>query len=853
MSTGVSIQTTVTGDSGDNVFFGSYQMGSYIDGKEGRDTIIYSSQRDFLMTTIDPTYFRITRIESGYYDLIRNIEILNFLDGTLYLSDSGYVRPTFKGSNGTDEFLDIPPGSNVDGGLGVDYIIYGHSADYIFDNIGNQKYQITNKINNSVDVVQNVEIFGFLDRVIFITSDGYESENVYKGGYRVGQTAAGNFYFHVADLNRDGRTDLIIGYTPAALDLNFFTIPFALIQGADGRFVEDHSFISGSRLAVHAASGGAQGDLNGDGHLDFIISSSGYDAAIPEGGVDYHPGDRSILLLSDASGKLFDSSDQLPFSRAFTMSISVGDLNKDSHADIFMANLPLPNPSTILTGNGKGDFSPIFLPKSILDTPQGASILADINRDGLADIVFGSAWYNPSRIYFQTAGGTFSDDAVLVLPDSIFSSVGAMAQDITVFDINYDGIPDILISLDAYDVSDHQAYIQILVQNVDGSFDDETQSRLIDFEYQRKPFSVTAFDVNLDGHKDIILKNFGMYDQNILLNDGVGRFNGAGHEAGFPRIPGWNLFPGLAGELYAMWVKGDGSYGIERFDGIDPKGTGPNGLETASIGAPGYNEGFYRNEYADVRNAIARGEFASGLDHYLAVGRAEGRFAFAPHTTVWGAETADRVILREGSERAYAGAGDDEIWGGTGSDYIDGGAGRDIAGFEGPFAFYETTSSTGGALTVRSLVGPGDTDTLISIERLQFSDGILAFDISGNAGQAYRLYQAAFARTPDTPGLKYQTNALDTALNLWQVAGNFIASPEFQSLYGSPATVSDAQFVTLLYNNVLGRNPEQAGYEYHMNNLAGGLSRAQLLTQFSESPENQRNVLPAIQDGIWMG
>jgi len=26
-----------------------------------------------------------------------------------------------------------------------------------------------------------------------------------------------------------------------------------------------------------------------------------------------------------------------------------------------------------------------------------------------------------------------------------------------------------------------------------------------------------------------------------------------------------------------------------------------------------------------------------------------------------------------------------------------------------------------------------------------------------------------------------------------------------------------------------------------------------LLVQFSESPENQSNVLPAIQDGIWMG
>jgi hypothetical protein len=35
--------------------------------------------------------------------------------------------------------------------------------------------------------------------------------------------------------------------------------------------------------------------------------------------------------------------------------------------------------------------------------------------------------------------------------------------------------------------------------------------------------------------------------------------------------------------------------------------------------------------------------------------------------------------------------------------------------------------------------------------------------------------------------------------------------------------------------------------------LAAGLARAQLLVQFSESPENQNNILPAIQNGIWMG
>ncbi len=47
------------------------------------------------------------------------------------------------------------------------------------------------------------------------------------------------------------------------------------------------------------------------------------------------------------------------------------------------------------------------------------------------------------------------------------------------------------------------------------------------------------------------------------------------------------------------------------------------------------------------------------------------------------------------------------------------------------------------------------TDTVIGFKRLEFNDGTLALDIDpgDTAGQAYRLYQAAFARTPDMPGV----------------------------------------------------------------------------------------------------
>ena len=79
------------------------------------------------------------------------------------------------------------------------------------------------------------------------------------------------------------------------------------------------------------------------------------------------------------------------------------------------------------------------------------------------------------------------------------------------------------------------------------------------------------------------------------------------------------------------------------------------------------------------------------------------------------------------------------------------------------------------------------TDTLSGFKRLEFDDGTFAMDIkqSETAGQAYRLYQAAFARTPDMPGVAFHMNDMETHGHaITQIAGNFIASPEFKSTYG---------------------------------------------------------------------
>ena len=106
-------------------------------------------------------------------------------------------------------------------------------------------------------------------------------------------------------------------------------------------------------------------------------------------------------------------------------------------------------------------------------------------------------------------------------------------------------------------------------------------------------------------------------------------------------------------------------------------------------------------------------------------------------------------------------------------------------------------------------------------------------------GQVYRLYGATLGRTPDAGGLKGWVEALGQGrIVLDQTAGAFVGSQEFQNVYGS---LSDAQFVTLLYNNVLGRAPSQGEVNAWMANIAAGNSREGVVLGFSESAEYQRN------------
>ena len=200
--------------------------------------------------------------------------------------------------------------------------------------------------------------------------------------------------------------------------------------------------------------------------------------------------------------------------------------------------------------------------------------------------------------------------------------------------------------------------------------------------------------------------------------------------------------------------------------------------------------------------------------------------------------------------------GNDRIAGKGGADRIDGGEGTDTVVYDGIRADYVQDLQVDGSILLTK--SNGVIDLLFGIERLDMADGDYVFDIdSDNVGFTYRIYGAAYGRTPDEGGLRYWTQVLDDldannpAIDKQDfLADQFLAAAEYTVLYGS--NPSNEDYVDAMYQNVLKRLPDQAGYDFWVGAMDGGLGRDAILVSFSESIENRINADFDYDDGIWV-
>ncbi|WP_296942362.1 DUF4214 domain-containing protein [uncultured Massilia sp.] len=222
--------------------------------------------------------------------------------------------------------------------------------------------------------------------------------------------------------------------------------------------------------------------------------------------------------------------------------------------------------------------------------------------------------------------------------------------------------------------------------------------------------------------------------------------------------------------------------------------------------------------------------------------------------TVRAGAGADRITLKGGGGLlgVDAGDGDDVIVLAGGAHAVDGGSGLDIARLAVARAAVNVTAlkSAGGVTTGYTVTdAAGVAIQLANVERLVFGDTAYALDIDGHGGQAYRLYQAAFARTPDQGGLGFWIDALDRGQGVANAAQGFIDSNEYRAAYG--AATSHRELVNKYYENILHRAPDAGGLDFWTGVLdSHGASVAQVLAAISESTENREGTAALIGNGF---
>jgi hypothetical protein len=215
--------------------------------------------------------------------------------------------------------------------------------------------------------------------------------------------------------------------------------------------------------------------------------------------------------------------------------------------------------------------------------------------------------------------------------------------------------------------------------------------------------------------------------------------------------------------------------------------------------------------------------------------------AYGTHIqSAWSGSGDDTLIANDlgdylaggaGNDILKGGLGNDTFVGGSGNDLIDGGGGRDIAQYSYSLRYGAITKTSTG-YQVKDLGASEGTDTLSNVSEFDFSDlkidlGVIAAAAAVPAAtvkSVVELYIAFFNRVPDSEGMTYWLQQSAKGVPITQIAESFYAAAlEYPTLTGYSSSMSNADFVTMVYKNVLGRaTVDSSGMQYWTTALANG-------------------------------
>lgn len=177
--------------------------------------------------------------------------------------------------------------------------------------------------------------------------------------------------------------------------------------------------------------------------------------------------------------------------------------------------------------------------------------------------------------------------------------------------------------------------------------------------------------------------------------------------------------------------------------------------------------------------------------------------------TIRGGPGRDTLVGNPDADVLMGLAGNDSLRGGGGDDTIDGGEGIDTALYSTPRTAASLTWQ-GASLQVKT--SADGMDTLTNVERVQFADQSLAFDLGGNAGIVAKVVGALLGKTflQDKAIVGLGLALIDGGMAYQEAVDLVVAEPLFAQLAGATpgSAVSSAQFVDFVYRNVAGGAPD---------------------------------------------